>query len=131
MAGAAAVAAGIAPDADWYEAERAITFGGWQTVSQLGRHAHTLQIAGATHLSFMDLPFLPSVRAAPSFRCSPPRPSTRLAWHTITGEIVDAFFDQYLDLHPNQLLDRPDLIGPEVTLGAPSLAVTTMSDGGR
>ena len=81
MGSAAAVAAGIAPDAAWYEAERAITFGGWHTVSQLGRHAHTLQIAGATHLSFMDLPFLAArERAAPSFPCSPPRPSTRLAW---------------------------------------------------
>ncbi len=131
MASAAAVAAGIAPDADWYEAERTITFGGWQTVSRTARHAHTLQIAGATHLSFMDLPFLPLGAGSPVVPMLATTTIDPTRMSHITGEIVGAFFDQYLDLHPNQLLDRPDLIGPEVTLGAPSLAVTTMSDAGR
>ena len=119
MTGAAAVAAGIAPDAAWYEAERAITFGGWHTVSQLGRHAHTLQIAGATHLSFMDLPFLALREGSPvvSMLAATTIDPTRMA--QITGEVVHAFFDQYLDQHPNQLLARPDLIGPEVRLGPP------------
>jgi dienelactone hydrolase len=131
MTSADAVAAGIAPDAAWYEAERAIAFGGWRTVAELGPQAHTLQIAGATHLSFMDLPFL-AVRdgspVVPMLAATTIDP-TRMA--RITGEIVQAFFDQYLDLRPSQLLERPDRIGPEVTLGPPSAAVLTLRDGGR
>ncbi len=131
MSSADAVAAGIAPDAAWYEAERAITFGGWHTVSELGPQAHTLQIAGATHLSFMDLPFL-AVRdgspVVPMLATTTIDP-TRMA--RITGEIVQAFFDQHLDGRPNQLLDRPDLIGPEVTLGPPPSVALTPRHGGR
>ncbi len=54
-----AVKAGIAPNPDWFTAEKAITFGGWETVDRTGRPAYSLQIIGATHLSFMDVPFLP------------------------------------------------------------------------
>jgi hypothetical protein len=59
LAPADAVAAGMAPDADWYQAERAITLDGWATVDRTGRPARTVTIPGATHLSFMDIPFLP------------------------------------------------------------------------
>jgi len=54
-----AVKAGMAPDTDWFEAEKDITFGGWRTVDRLARPGYTFQIQGATHLSFMDVPFLP------------------------------------------------------------------------
>jgi predicted dienelactone hydrolase len=54
-----AVKAGMAPDPDWFATEKAVTVGGWQTVDRTGRPAYSLQITGATHLSFMDLPFLP------------------------------------------------------------------------
>lgn len=59
LAPADAVAAGIAPDPDWYAAEKSIALDGWATVDRTGKPAHTVQIAGATHLSFMDVPFLP------------------------------------------------------------------------
>ncbi|WP_328475621.1 hypothetical protein OHA21_19800 [Actinoplanes sp. NBC_00393] len=49
-----AVAAGIAPDPDWYAEEKAITLDGWTTVG------NAVRIAGATHLSFMDVAFLPA-----------------------------------------------------------------------
>ncbi|HLM22652.1 MAG TPA: hypothetical protein VK390_14150, partial [Propionibacteriaceae bacterium] len=54
-----AVKAGAAPNADWFEAEKAITFGGWRTVQQCAQPGYTVQISGATHVSFMDVPFLP------------------------------------------------------------------------
>lgn len=49
----------LAPDPAWFTAERDITVGGWATIDRTGRPAHSLRIAGATHLSFMDVPFLP------------------------------------------------------------------------
>lgn len=61
-----AVAAGIAPDPDWYAAEKSITLDGWATVDRTAQPAHTVQIAGATHLSFMDIPFLPLAPESPA-----------------------------------------------------------------
>jgi dienelactone hydrolase len=61
-----AVAAGTAPDPAWYTAERAITLDGWATVERTGRPAHSVRIAGATHLSFMDVPFLPLAQDSPA-----------------------------------------------------------------
>jgi hypothetical protein len=60
-----AVKAGMAPDTAWFEAEKDITFGGWRTVDRTGRPGYTFQIQGATHLSFMDVPFLPVRDDAP------------------------------------------------------------------
>lgn len=59
---AQAVAAGIAPDPEWFAAERSITVDGWATV---GRTACTVQVTGASHVSFMDVPFLPLTDASP------------------------------------------------------------------
>jgi hypothetical protein len=61
-----AVKAGIAPDPDWYAAERAITLGGWETVGRTGRPGYSVQIRGATHLSFMDVPFLELAPGSPA-----------------------------------------------------------------
>jgi predicted dienelactone hydrolase len=60
-----AVKAGMAPDPDWYVAERAITLGGWATVDRTGRPACSVQIPGSTHLSLMDVPFLPLAPQSP------------------------------------------------------------------
>jgi hypothetical protein len=46
-------------DAAWYDAEKALTFGGWRTIHDRGQPDVTVQIAGATHMSFMDVSFLP------------------------------------------------------------------------
>ena len=56
---AAAVAAGMAPDPGWYAAERDRTRDGWAVVQRTGRPAYTVEVAGTSHLSFMDVPFLP------------------------------------------------------------------------
>ena len=57
-----AVRAGMAPDADWYTTERSISRGGWATIA---RTARSVEIAGASHLSFMDVPFLPLAPESP------------------------------------------------------------------
>jgi hypothetical protein len=62
----AAVGAGMAPDVEWYVAERDVTLGGWATVDRTGRPAYSVEIAGATHLSFMDVPFLPLAPDSPA-----------------------------------------------------------------
>ena len=48
VAGEDAVKAGAAPNVDWFEAEKAITFGGWRTVQQRAQPGYTVQIGGAT-----------------------------------------------------------------------------------
>jgi len=60
-----AVKAAMAPAADWYVAERAITLGGWSTVDRTARPAYSVQITGASHVSFMDVPFLPLEPGSP------------------------------------------------------------------
>ena len=37
---------------------RALVYDGWRTVDRIGKPACTVQIVGATHMSFMDVPFL-------------------------------------------------------------------------
>ena len=54
-----AVETGMAPDVEWFVAEKAITFGGWRTVHERSRPGYTVRVAGATHLSFLDVPLLP------------------------------------------------------------------------
>ena len=61
-----AVKAGMAPDSQWYLAERAITFGGWETVDRTGRPAYSVVVTGATHLSFTDAPFLSPAPDSPT-----------------------------------------------------------------
>jgi hypothetical protein len=57
-----AVRAGMAPDPDWYTTERSISCDGWATIA---RTARSVEIAGASHLSFMDIPFLPLAPESP------------------------------------------------------------------
>jgi hypothetical protein len=62
-----AVRAGMAPDPDWYLAEKAITLDGWVSIGRAGGGPiHSVQINGATHLSFMDIPFLPLTPESPA-----------------------------------------------------------------
>jgi hypothetical protein len=114
-----AVELGMAPDTEWFVAEKAITFGGWRGVHEHAPLAHTVQIAGATHLSFLDIPFLPHTSDGPV--------ATMLAATTIgaermwrvTSELVLAFFGRYLDGADAPLLDGPDPDHPELAFGPP------------
>ena len=114
-----AVNTGMAPDVDWFEAEKAITFGGWHTVQRSARPGITAQVVGATHISFMDVPFLPlqqgSAIAAMLARATiqPQR-----MWR-ITSDLLLAFFAQHLDGKPSPSTDQLSADYPEVVFGAP------------
>jgi hypothetical protein len=106
----------MAPDAAWFEAEKAITVDGWRTVA---RHAVTVQIAGARHMSFMDVPFLPITDASPvipMLAATTIDPSRNVADHE---RLPPRLFAEHLDGVPAPLLSGPSAAYPEVRYGAP------------
>lgn len=114
-----AVAAGAAPSTDWFDAERAITFDGWRGVHEHSNPSHTVQVSGASHLSFMDVPHLPLadgalVAAMLGGTSIAPERMSRL-----TADLVLAFFDCYLHDATTSLLDGPSPDYPEVHYGPP------------
>jgi dienelactone hydrolase len=114
-----AVKAGAAPNADWFEAEKAITFGGWRTVQQRAQPGYTVQIGGATHMSFMDIPFLPVTDASivkPAVEATKIEPQRM--WR-ITSDLLLAFFDRHLNGAAAPLLDGLADQYPELTIGPP------------
>jgi predicted dienelactone hydrolase len=118
MTGAEAVAAGLATDASEHEAERAIVLGGWRTLHERARPGYTVQIAGATHPSFMDLPFLP-LRDGAAVRgmLAATRIEPRRMWR-VTCDVLLAFFGRHLDGAPAPLLDGRAPDHPELVFGA-------------
>ena len=114
-----AVAQGMAPDEAWFEAEKAITFGGWATVDERARPGRTATIAGARHLSFMDVPFLPArASAAITAMLAAVTIAPERMWR-VTSDLVLAFFAQHLDGVASPLLDGDTSSHPEVRFGAP------------
>ena len=115
-----AVKAGAAPTVEWFEAEKAITFGGWRTVQQRAQPGYTAQIGGATHVSFMDVPFLPVTDASivkPALDATKIRPQRM--WR-ITCDLLLAFFARHLnDAAAAPVLDRLADGYPELTIGPP------------
>jgi hypothetical protein len=119
LSGAAAVSAGMATDAAAYDTEKAITFGGWRTVHQHARPGYTLQVKGASHLSFMDVPFLPLPAGGPvQAMLAATQIQPRRMWR-ITCDVLLAFFARHLDQAPGLLLDGPSGDYPELTFGPP------------
>ena len=114
-----AVAQGMAPDEAWFEAEKAITFGGWATVDERARPGRTATIAGARHLSFMDVPFLPAQEnAAITAMLAAVTIAPERMWR-VTSDLVLAFFAEHLDGIASALLDGDTSSHPEVRFGAP------------
>ena len=117
MTGEQAVAAGITQDAAWHDAERTLVYDGWRTVDRIGEPACTVQIAGASHMSFMDLPFLSVSDDSPAramLRQTSIDP-TRM-WR-ITSDLLLAFFAEHRDGAPGTIgaviADAPELrLGP-------------------
>ena len=111
-----AVTMGMAPYAGWFEAEKEITFGGWRTLHAHARPGYTVRIAGATHMSFMDVPFLPLLEGA---AVGPMLAATSIdagrVWR-ITGDLVLAFFARHFD-GAAALLDGPSPQHPEAAFG--------------
>jgi len=119
MTGTQAVEAGMSTDASWFDAEKALTFGGWRTIHQLARPARTVQVAGATHMSFMDVPFLPLGADSPAkgmLAASSIDP--RRMW-TITSAVLRSFFGEDLDGVDSPALNDVTADYPEITLGPP------------
>jgi dienelactone hydrolase len=118
--GAEAVAAGMATDAAAYEAEKAITFGGWRTVQQRARPGYTVQVKGAGHLSFLDVGLLPVQGEGPvKAMLAATQIEPRRMWR-ITCDLLLAFFATHLQ----QAAVPPLLMGPsgdypEVVFGSP------------
>ncbi len=114
-----AVKVGAAPNTNWFEAEKAITFGGWRTVQQRAQPGYTVQIGGATHLSFMDVPFLPVTDASivkPAVEATKIEPQRM--WR-ITCDLLLAFFARHLSSAAAPLLDGIGDQYPELTIGPP------------
>jgi hypothetical protein len=114
-----AVKAGAAPNADWFQAEKAITFGGWRTVQQCAQPGYTVQIGGATHVSFMDVPFLPVTDTSivkPAVQATKIEPQRM--WR-ITCALLLAFFARHLCDAAAPLLDGLADQYPELTIGPP------------
>jgi pimeloyl-ACP methyl ester carboxylesterase len=119
MSPADAVAQGMAPDEAWYEAEKAITFGGWTIIDERARPGRTATIAGARHLSFMDVPFLPALEnAAIAAMLAAVTIAPERMWR-VTSDLVLAFFGEQLDGVESPLLDGDTGSHPEVRFGAP------------
>jgi predicted dienelactone hydrolase len=118
--GPEAVAAGLATDAAAFEAEKAITLGGWRTVQEQGRPGYTVQVAGATHLSFMDVPLLPLPGESPAkAMLAATQIDARRMWR-ITCDLLLAFFATHvLQEGSASLLEEPSRDYPELSFGAP------------
>ena len=114
-----AVKAGAAPNVEWFEAEKAITFGGWRNVQQRAQPGYTVQVSGASHVSFMDVPFLPVTDAS---IVKPALDATKIQPHRmwrITCDLLLAFFAKHLNGAAAPLLDGPADDYPELTVGPP------------
>jgi hypothetical protein len=114
-----AVKAGAAPNVDWFEAEKAITFGGWRTVQQRAKPGYTAQIRGATHVSFMDVPFLPLTDGSivkPGVDATNIEPQRM--WR-VTCDLMLAFFARHLNGATAPVLDGLAAEYPELTIGPP------------
>jgi dienelactone hydrolase len=114
-----AVKAGAAPNVEWFEAEKAITFGGWRNVQQRAQPGYTVQISGASHVSFMDVPFLP---VTPGSIVKPALDAIKIQPHRmwrITCDLLLAFFARHLNGAAAPMLDQPAADYPELTAGPP------------
>jgi predicted dienelactone hydrolase len=114
-----AVKAGMAPDIAWFEAEKDITFGGWRTVDRTARPGYTFQIRGATHLSFMDVPFLPVRDDAPVTAMLAATDIDPERMWRVVGDLVLGFLARQLGGVESDLLDQLGRSYPEVTPGPP------------
>jgi hypothetical protein len=119
LSGEEAVQAGMVTDAAAYDAEKAISLGGWRTVHQRARPGYTVQVKGAGHLSFLDVGLLPSqgegpVKAMLAATSIEPRRMSR-----ITCDLLLAFFAKHLDQAAAPLLEGPSGDYPELSFGSP------------
>lgn len=117
MSGNEAVEAGLTNDAAWHDAEKAMTYDGWNAIRRLSPHAQTVQIGGATHLSFMDIPFLPRRDVSPvTNMLAATRIDPHRMWR-VTSDLLLAFFDRHVKGAHTAHLDVLCAQYPELTIG--------------
>ena len=103
MTGEQAVAAGITQDAAWHDAERALVVDGWRAVDRAGEPAYTVRISGATHMSFMDLAFLPVSDDSPARMMMNQTSIDPTRMWRITSDLLLAFFAEHRDGEPGTI----------------------------
>jgi dienelactone hydrolase len=116
---AQALAAGVAPDLAWYQAEQRVVFEGWRSVHRLAQPGATAHLAGATHTSFMDVPFLPVATDSPLRHLPDPAIEPSRVWR-ITSDLLATFLARHLLGHSGASLDRVMGARPEVTNSPPA-----------
>jgi dienelactone hydrolase len=118
--GADAVTAGAATDVAAYDTEKSITFGGWRTVHDRARPGYTVQVTGATHVSFMDVGLLPLPAEGPvQAMLAATSIDPRRMWR-VTCDVLLAFFATHLEHEPvPSLLEGPSDNYPELRYGPP------------
>ena len=119
LTGADAVAAGIVTDPAWHDAERMLARDGWRNIDRLASPGHTARIAGSTHMSFMDIPFLavqPGSPVAAMLAATSIRPERM--WR-LTSDLLLAFFAEHLDGFSDPVDGFPGTDQPEVSIGPP------------
>lgn len=117
LSGDEAVAAGITGDASWHDAEKAITYGGWRAIEHLSPHAETVHIAGATHLSFMDIPLLPLGDDSPVRSLLAATHIDPYRMWRLTSDLLLAFFDRHVNGAKTPPLDALSSQYPELRIG--------------
>jgi predicted dienelactone hydrolase len=114
MAPGDAVKVGMAPSEDWFVAERETTFGGWRAMHERAQPGHTVRISGATHLSFLDVPFLPTTGEGPVVAMLSATTIEPSRMWRLCSDVVLAFFATYLDGAAPAVFDAPDPTRPEL-----------------
>jgi dienelactone hydrolase len=119
LSGVDAVAAGVATDVAAYNTGKSITLDGWRTVHRHARPGYTMQVQGATHVSFMDVGLLPLPAEGP-VRAMLARTSIepRRMWR-ITCDLLLAFFAKHLDQAAAPILEGLWGDYPELSFGSP------------
>ena len=118
LTAAVAVAAGIVPDPAWHDAERMLARDGWRNLDRLASPGRTVRIAGASHISFMDIAFLPVQPASPVaglLAATGIRPERM--WR-LTSDLLLGFFAEHLDGFTDPADGFP-FIQSEVSIGPP------------
>ena len=119
LSGADAVAVGAATDVAAYDTEKSITLDGWRTVHRHARPGYTMQVRGATHVSFMDVGFLPLPAGGPvKAMVAATSIEPRRMWR-VTCDLLLAFFAKHLDEAAAPILEGPSGDYPELSFGSP------------
>jgi len=111
-----AVKNGMAPNAEWFEAEKAITLDRWETLCERSNPGYLTRVEGAVHVSFMDVAFVPLVDGSPvKMMLSMATIEPTHMWKLTTEQLL-SFFDRHLSGAPDASEKKHSSIGSKVAL---------------